>query len=120
MPVRAGSPERRQLTIMVCNMVGSVPLSARLDPEDMHDLIATFHKVVADAVARFDGFVAQHLGDSVLVYFGYPAAHEHDAEQAVRAGLATLDAVGTLKTASDVTLQASAGSPRGSLTGEET
>ena len=104
-----GSSERRQLTIMVCNMVGSTPLSARLDPEDMRDLIAAFHKVVADVVARFDGFVAQYLGDGVLVYFGYPAAHEHDAEQAVRAGLAILDAVGTLKAASGVTLQARVG-----------
>jgi class 3 adenylate cyclase/DNA-binding SARP family transcriptional activator len=107
--VRSGSPERRQLTIMVCNMVGSIPLAARLDPEDMRDLIAVFHKGVADAVARFDGFVAQYLSDGVLVYFGYPAAHEHDAEQAVRAGLAILDAVGTLKAASDVPLQARAG-----------
>lgn len=107
--VRSGSPERRQLTIMVCNMVESVPLSAHLDPEDMRDLIAAFHKAVADVVARFGGFVAQYLGDGVLVYFGYPAAHEHDTEQAVRAGLAILDAVRGLKVASDVTLQASAG-----------
>jgi len=68
--VRSGSPERRQLTIMVCNIVGSVLLSARLDPEDMHDLIAVFHKAVADAVSRFDGFVAQYLGDWAHVYFG--------------------------------------------------
>ena len=107
--VRSGSPERRQLTILVCNMVGSMPLSAHLDPEDMHDVIAAFHKVVADVVSRFDGFVAQYLSDGVHVYFGYPAAHEHDAEQAVRAGLAILDAVGTLKAASDVTLQARVG-----------
>jgi class 3 adenylate cyclase len=107
--VRSGSSERRQLTIMACNMVDSMPLSARLDPEDMRDLIAAFHKVVADVVSRFDGFVAQYLGDGVLVYFGYPAAHEHDTEQAVRAGLAILDAVGTLKAASDVTLQARVG-----------
>ncbi len=105
---RSRSPERRQLTVMVCTMVGSMSLSARLDPEDMHDLIAAFRNLVADVVARFDGFVAQNLGDGVLVYFGYPAAHEHDAEQAVRAGLAILDAVGTLKAAS-VALQASAG-----------
>ena len=72
-------------------------LSARLDPEDMRDLIAAFHRAVADVVSRFDGFVAQYLSDGALVYFGYPAAHEHDAEQAVRAGLAILDAVGTLK-----------------------
>jgi class 3 adenylate cyclase/DNA-binding SARP family transcriptional activator len=107
--VRSGSPERRQLTIMVCNMVGSVPLSGRLDPEDMHDQIAAFHKVVADVVAQFDGFVAQHLSDGVLVYFGYPAAHEHDTEQAVRAGLAILEAVGTLKASCNMSLQARAG-----------
>jgi len=107
--VRSGSSERRQLTIMACNMVGPIPLSAGLDPEDMRDRIAAFHKVVADVVARFDGFVAQYLSDGVLVYFGYPAAHEHDAEQAVRAGLAVIDAVGTLKATSDVTLQARVG-----------
>jgi class 3 adenylate cyclase/tetratricopeptide (TPR) repeat protein len=105
----AAPPEQRQLTIMVCNMVGSVPLSARHDPEDMHDRIAAFHKGIADVVARFGGFVAQYLGDGLLVYFGYPAAGEHDAEQAVRAGLAILDAVRTLKATSGVPFQASAG-----------
>ena len=70
--VRPGSPERRQLTILVCNMVGSTPLSARLDPEDMRDLIAAFHKVVADVVARFGGFVAQYLGDGMLRLFRLP------------------------------------------------
>src|SRR5258707_14087432 len=83
--------------------------SARLDPEDMRDLIAAFHKGVADVVSRFDGFVAQYLGDGVLVYFGYPAAHEHDTEQAVRSGLAILDAIPRLKAASDVTLQVRVG-----------
>ena len=75
----------------------------------MRDLIAAFHKAVADVVSRFDGFIAQYLGNGVLVYFGYPAAHEHDTEQAVRAGLAILDAVRRLKVASDVTLQARVG-----------
>jgi class 3 adenylate cyclase/DNA-binding SARP family transcriptional activator len=107
--VRSGDRERRQLTIMVCNLVGSMPASARLDPEDMHDLIAAFHKGVADTVARFDGFVAQRLGDGAIVYFGYPAAHEHDAEQAVRAGFAILDVVGTLTATPHVTLRASIG-----------
>lgn len=93
----SGSPERRQLTIMVCSIAGATSLSARLDPEDMRDRIAPFHAIAADVAARFDGFVAQYLGDGVHVYFGYPAAHEHDAEQAVRAGLAILDAAGTLK-----------------------
>ncbi len=103
----SGGLERRQLTIMVCNLVGSA--TARLDPEEMHDLIAAFHKAVADAVARFDGFVAQYLSDGVLVYFGYPTAHEDDAERAVRAGFAVRGAVGALKLPSGATLQASVG-----------
>jgi len=108
-PAPTGSSERRQLTIMACNLVDSTALSARLDPEDMRDLIGSFHKAVADVASRFDGFVGQYLGDGVLVYFGYPAAHEHDTEQAVRAGLAILDAIGTLKAASGVPLQARVG-----------
>jgi class 3 adenylate cyclase len=107
--VRSGSSERRQLTIMACNLVDSMALSARLEPEDMRDLIGSFHKRVADVVSRFDGFVAQYLGAGVLVYFGYPAAQEHDTEQAVRAGLAILDAVGTLKASPGVPLQARVG-----------
>jgi class 3 adenylate cyclase len=87
--VGSGRPERRQVTVMVCNIVSS-PHSAGLDPEDMRDLIGSFHKAVADLVLRFHGFVAQYLSDGVVVYFGYPAAHEHDAEQAVRAALAIL------------------------------
>jgi class 3 adenylate cyclase/DNA-binding SARP family transcriptional activator len=119
--VRAGGLERRQLTILVCKMVGSTPLSARLDPEDMRDVIAAFHKVIADTVARFDGFVAQYQSDGALVYFGYPAAHEHDAEQAVRAGLAILAAVGSLKVASGILLQARAGIATGIVVfGEQT
>ena len=106
---RSASPERRQLTIMVCTMVVSRPLTGDLDPEEMSERIAPFHKVVADVAARFGGFVAQYLGDGVHVYFGYPAAHEHDAEQAVRAGLALLDAVGMLETSSGVTFRARAG-----------
>ena len=108
-PAPTGSSERRQLTIMACNLVDSTALSARLDPEDMRDLIGSFHKAVADVASRFDGFVGQYLGDGVLVYFGYPAAHEHDTEQAVRAGLAILDAIGTLKAASGVPLRARVG-----------
>src|SRR5262249_8772251 len=74
---RAASPERRQLTIMVCAMVVSRPHTGDLDPEEMSERIAPFHKVVADVAARFGGFVAQYLGDGVHVYFGYPAADEH-------------------------------------------
>jgi class 3 adenylate cyclase/DNA-binding SARP family transcriptional activator len=104
-----GSSERRQLTIIACNIVDSMALSARLDPEHMRDLITAFHRAIDDVVSRFDGFVAQYLGDGVLVYFGYPAADEHDTEQAVRAGLAILDTVRTLKADSDVPLQARVG-----------
>jgi class 3 adenylate cyclase len=106
---RTTSPERRQLTIMVCTMVASTPLTGDLDPEEMSERIAPFHKVVTDVAAHYGGFIAQYLGDGVHVYFGYPAAHEHDAEQAVRAGLAMLDAVGRLKASSGATLRARAG-----------
>src|SRR5262249_870337 len=106
---RSASPERRQLTIMVCTMVVSRPLTGDVDPEEMSEGIAPFHKVVADVGARFGGFVAQFLGDGVHFYFGYPVAHEHDAEQAVRAGLALLDAVGMLEAPSGVTFRARAG-----------
>jgi class 3 adenylate cyclase/tetratricopeptide (TPR) repeat protein len=90
--------ERRQLTVMFCDLVGSTALSARFDPEDLREVIGAYHRAVAAAVARFAGFVAKYMGDGVLVYFGYPRAHEDDAERAVRAGLAVIDAVGRLAT----------------------
>jgi class 3 adenylate cyclase len=90
--------ERRQLTVMFCDLVGSTPLSTRFDPEDLRELIGGYHRAVADTVARFGGFVAKYMGDGVLVYFGYPEAHEDDAERAARAGLAVIDAVGRLTT----------------------
>src|SRR6516165_7482023 len=80
--------ERRQVTVMFCDLVGSTALSARLDPEDLREVIGRYHACVTQTVTRFDGFVAKYMGDGVLVYFGYPQAHEDDAEQAVRAGLA--------------------------------
>ena len=73
---------------MFCDLVGSTALSTRLDPEDLRDVIAAYHKCAAAVVARFRGFVAKYMGDGVLVYFGYPEAHEADAANAVRAGLA--------------------------------
>jgi class 3 adenylate cyclase len=88
--------ERRQLTVMFCDLVGSTALSSRLDPEDLREVIGAYHRAVAEIVAGFDGFVAKYMGDGVLVYFGYPRAHEDDAERAVRAGLASIDAVGRL------------------------
>jgi class 3 adenylate cyclase/tetratricopeptide (TPR) repeat protein len=90
--------ERRQVTVMFSDLVGSTALSARMDPEDLREVIAAYHKCVAAIVRRFDGFVAQYLGDGILVYFGYPTAHEDDAERAVRAGLELIAAVEALKT----------------------
>ncbi len=88
--------ERRQLTVMFIDLVDSTALSARLDPEDMREVIGAYHRCVADTIGRFDGFVAKYMGDGVLVYFGYPRAHEDDAERAVRSGLALIEAVGRL------------------------
>jgi class 3 adenylate cyclase len=96
--VSATSAERRQLTVMFCDLVGSTALSSRLDPEDLREVIGAYHGCVTDTVARFSGFVAKYMGDGVLVYFGYPEAHEDDAERAVRAGLAVIGAVGRLTT----------------------
>jgi len=79
--------ERRQLTVMFCDLVGSTALASRLDPEDLREVIGGYHKDVAKVVGRFDGFIAKYMGDGILVYFGYPQAHEDDAERAVRAGL---------------------------------
>jgi len=88
--------ERRHLTVMFCDLVGSTELSSRLDPEDLREVIAAYHRAVAEIVAGFDGFVSRYMGDGVLVYFGYPQAHEDDAERAVRAGLRAIDAVARL------------------------
>jgi class 3 adenylate cyclase len=95
-PTRRDDAERRQLTVMFTDLVGSTALSTKLDPEDMRAVIGAYHKGVAETVARFDGFVAKYMGDGVLIYFGYPQAHEDDAERAVRAGLALIEAVGKL------------------------
>src|ERR1700732_2872595 len=90
--------ERRQVTVMFSDLVGSTALSARMDPEDLREVISAYQKCVAETVHRFDGFVAKYMGDGVLVYFGYPKAHEDDAERAVRAGLELIAAVAGLKT----------------------
>ena len=90
--------ERRQVTVMFSDLVGSTALSARIDPEDLREVISAYQKCVAEAVRRFGGFVAKYMGDGVLIYFGYPQAHEDDAERAVRAGLELVSAVGALKT----------------------
>src|SRR5918993_1338351 len=89
--------ERRQLTVMFCDLVGSTALASRLDPEDLRDVIGAYQRCFAETVARFNGFVAKYMGDGVLVYVGYPRAHEDDTERAVRAGLALIEAVGQLQ-----------------------
>src|SRR6516225_5646936 len=93
---REAAAERRQLTVMFIDLVGSTELSAQMDPEDLRDVIGAYHRCVADTVGRFAGFVAKYMGDGALVYFGYPSAHEDDAERAVRAGLVVIEAVGRL------------------------
>jgi class 3 adenylate cyclase/predicted ATPase len=99
---RSGDAERRQLTVMFCDLVGSTALSTRFDPEDLRELIGDYHRAVSETVGRFDGFVAKYMGDGVLIYFGYPRAHEDDAERAVRAGLAVIEAVGRLPARQDL------------------
>jgi class 3 adenylate cyclase/tetratricopeptide (TPR) repeat protein len=94
--------ERRLLTVMFCDVVGSTALSTRYDPEDLRELIGQYHRAVAETVDRFEGFVAKYMGDGVLVYFGYPQAHEDDAEQAVCAALAVIEAVGRLPAHEDL------------------
>jgi class 3 adenylate cyclase len=94
----AAAAERRQLTVMFCDLVGSTPLSTRFDPEDLREIVGAYHRCVADTVGRFAGFVAKYMGDGVLIYFGYPEGHEDDPERAVRAGLAVIDAIGRLAT----------------------
>jgi len=94
----APTAERRQLTVMFCDLVGSTALAARLDPEDLREVIGAYHAAITEMIGRFSGFVAKYMGDGVLAYFGYPQAHEDDAERAVRAGLAVLGAVRALQT----------------------
>ncbi len=97
-PSRRFSPEaeRRQLTVMFCDLVGSTPLSERLDPEDLREVVRAYQQTCAEVVQRFDGHIAQLLGDALLVYFGWPQAHEDDAQRAVRSGLGMLAAMQTL------------------------
>ncbi|HEV2546928.1 MAG TPA: zinc ribbon domain-containing protein, partial [Stellaceae bacterium] len=94
----ATSAERRQLTVMFCDLVGSTALSARLDPEDMREIIGAYHRCCAEQITKAGGFVAKYMGDGVLAYFGYPQAHEDDAERGVRAGLSLTEAVSKLRT----------------------
>src|SRR5262249_6713983 len=106
---RIPSAERRQVTIMFCDLVGSTALSARLDPEDMREIIGNYHCCCAEQITKAGGFVAKYMGDGVLAYFGYPEAHEDDAECAVRAGLELIEAVPNLRAGHDATLEVRVG-----------
>jgi len=90
--------ERRQLTVLFCDLADSTALSARLDPEDMREVIGAYQTACADVIVRHDGFVAKFMGDGLLAYFSYPRAHEDEAERAVRAGLEIVASVGGLQT----------------------
>jgi class 3 adenylate cyclase len=104
-PKTRDDAERRQLTVMFCDLVGSTALSARLDPEDLRAIISAYHRCCTELVECNGGFVAKYMGDGVLAYFGYPQAHEHDAERAVRAALNLVEAVPKLATNAGSPLQ---------------
>jgi class 3 adenylate cyclase len=91
--------ERRQLTVMFCDIVGSTALSEQLDPEDLREIIGAYHRAIAQTIAPFEGFVAKYMGDGALIYFGYPRAHEDDAERAIRAALALIAATDKVEAA---------------------
>src|SRR5919197_1029004 len=93
---RAADAERRQLTVMFCDLVDSTFLSGQLDPEDLREVVRAYQETCAKVIARFEGHIAQLLGDGLLVYFGYPQAHEDDAQRAVRTGLGIVEALATL------------------------
>src|SRR5262245_34437542 len=105
----ATSAERRQLTVMFCDLVGPTALSARLDPEELREIVGAYQRCCTELVERNGGFVAKYMGDGVLAYFGSPQAHEHDAERAVRAGLALVGAVPKLATNTGSPLQVRVG-----------
>src|SRR5215471_18141523 len=88
--------ERRHLTVLFCDLVGSTEIAARLDPEEWRETVAAYHRAAAEAITRYGGYVAKYLGDGVMAFFGYPEAHDNDAERAARAGLAMLDAISKL------------------------
>ncbi len=114
-PLSQGEVERRQLTVMFCDLVGSTELSGRLDPEDLRDVMRSYQDVVNDAVTRYGGHVAKYLGDGLLIYFGWPQAYEDQAERALRAGLDAVEAVASLKPDDEAKLQARVGIASGQV-----
>ncbi len=119
-PEGAGEGERRHLTVMFCDLVGSTDLSARLDPEDMWRVIASYQACVTEVMNQHQGMIARYVGDGVLAYFGYPRAQEDDAEQAVRTALALIDAVANIRTDADTTLQIRVGIATGTVVLKQT
>ena len=99
--ITSAEAERRQLTVMFCDLVGSTELSTRLDPEDLREIIRGFQETCSKIIDSFDGYVAQFLGDGILVYFGYPRAHENDAERAILSGLGIIEALADFEPKSD-------------------
>jgi len=114
-PAPRDEAERRQLTVMFCDLVGSTALSARLDPEEMWRVIASYHACIGEVIGRYQGMIARYMGDGVLAYFGYPRAQEDDVAQAVRAALALIDAVANLRTTVDEALQVRIGIATGTV-----
>ena len=107
--------ERRHLTVVFCDLVGSTALSTRLDPEDMWRVVASYHAAIGAVIGRYQGMIAQYMGDGVLAYFGYPVAQEDSAVQAVRAALEIVDAVTTLRTDVGAALQVRIGIATGTV-----
>jgi len=110
---KATTAERRQLTVMFCDLVGSTALSERLDPEDLRDAISAYQDTAAKAIERYDGYIARYMGDGLLIYFGYPNAHERDAERAVRAGLDIIDAMKGMRASDGTALEVRIGAATG-------
>ncbi|HEX9204985.1 MAG TPA: adenylate/guanylate cyclase domain-containing protein, partial [Candidatus Deferrimicrobiaceae bacterium] len=107
--------ERRQITVLFCDLVGSTELSARLDPEEMSELLRTYRRCCTDTIARWDGYIARYMGDGVLAYFGWPRSHEDDAERAVRSALDLIAAVGRLDLGEGMPLAARVGIATGQV-----
>src|SRR5262249_1176741 len=114
-PERPDEAERRYLTVVFCDLVGSAALSARLDPEDMWRVTASYHACISEIITPYHGKVARYMGDGVLASFGYPLAQEDNADQAVRAGLALVDAIANLRTGVGAALQARIGIATGTV-----
>jgi class 3 adenylate cyclase/tetratricopeptide (TPR) repeat protein len=114
-PVPPDEAERRHLTVMICDLVGSSALAARLDPEDMWRVIASYHGCISEVIGRHQGMIARYTGDGVLAYFGYPRAQEDDAEQGVRAALTLVDAIANLRTTAGAALQVRIGLATGTV-----